>query len=136
VFLSYAAVRFRWGSMSASAPSRFISEIDPCFLEFVGGKTTGSFMPKQNKPVFNFGERTSSGQNTRRQEVIPGKFTSNSAADSEKIKPGMTVEHLRFGIGKVLAIDDSGDNAKATIHFGNAGQKQLLLKFAKLKIVR
>ena len=86
--------------------------------------------------MFAFGDRTSSGQTTCRQDVFPGKFTSDSAADSEKIKPGMTVEHARFGIGKVLAIDGSSDNAKATIHFGSAGQKQLLLKFAKLKVVR
>ena len=86
--------------------------------------------------MFAFGDRTNSGQTTRPQEVKPVKQISDSAGDCEKIKPGMTVEHSRFGVGKVLAIDGSGDNAKASIHFGNAGQKQLLIKFAKLKIVR
>jgi DNA helicase-2/ATP-dependent DNA helicase PcrA len=43
----------------------------------------------------------------------------------------MTVEHSRFGLGKVLDVD----GGKATIHFGSEGQKTLVLKFAKLKIV-
>ena len=93
-------------------------------------------MQKQTKPLFAFGDRKSLMPNIRPQEAGTVKVTSDSYSDSEKIKPGMTVEHSRFGIGKVLAIDGSGDNAKATIHFGSAGQKQLLLKFAKLKVVR
>jgi DNA helicase-2/ATP-dependent DNA helicase PcrA len=47
---------------------------------------------------------------------------------------GMTVEHQRFGEGKVLKIEGVPPNKKATVFFKNAGQKQLLLKFAKLKI--
>jgi DNA helicase-2/ATP-dependent DNA helicase PcrA len=46
----------------------------------------------------------------------------------------MVVEHQRFGEGKVLKIEGILPNAKATVFFRNAGQKQLLLKFAKLKI--
>jgi len=48
----------------------------------------------------------------------------------------MTVEHERYGLGKVLAIDDNDGSVKVTVHFGSAGQKQLLVKFAKLRIVR
>jgi DNA helicase-2/ATP-dependent DNA helicase PcrA len=52
----------------------------------------------------------------------------------DKIQPGMVVEHQRFGEGKVLKIEGFAPNLKATVFFQNAGQKQLLLKFAKLKI--
>jgi DNA helicase-2/ATP-dependent DNA helicase PcrA len=53
-----------------------------------------------------------------------------------KILPGMKVEHQRFGLGKVLQVEGTVPDIKATIFFHNAGQKQLLLKFAKLKIVQ
>jgi DNA helicase-2/ATP-dependent DNA helicase PcrA len=49
--------------------------------------------------------------------------------------PGMSVEHERFGKGKVLSIEGEGSNRKATIFFQLVGQKQLLLKFAKLNIL-
>ena len=48
----------------------------------------------------------------------------------------MRISHERFGEGVVLAIEDTGNNAKATVAFDNFGTKQLLLKFAKLKIVK
>ena len=48
---------------------------------------------------------------------------------------GVTIEHQRFGIGKVLNLEGSGENAKATVEFRNAGTKQLLLKFAKFKVI-
>ena len=48
---------------------------------------------------------------------------------------GVTIEHQRFGIGEVLSLEGTGENAKATVEFRNAGRKQLLLKFAKFKVV-
>ena len=56
--------------------------------------------------------------------------------DPRDIQTGMTVEHQRFGKGKVQQIEGVFPNLKATVFFQNAGQKQLLLKFAKLKIVK
>lgn len=51
------------------------------------------------------------------------------------ISIGSTVEHSRFGIGKVLAIEGTGENCKATVEFKNVGTKQLLMKFARLKLI-
>ena len=45
------------------------------------------------------------------------------------------IEHERFGLGEVVKVEGAGDNAKATIHFKNAGEKQLLLRFARFKII-
>ena len=53
-----------------------------------------------------------------------------------KIQSGMVVEHQRFGEGKVLTIEGEMPNRKATIFFQSSGQKQLLLKFAKLKKIK
>jgi DNA helicase-2/ATP-dependent DNA helicase PcrA len=49
--------------------------------------------------------------------------------------PGMKVQHDKFGIGKVLAVEGSADSRKATVFFEGVGQKQLMLKFAKLTII-
>ena len=49
--------------------------------------------------------------------------------------PGMKVHHDKFGLGKVMAIEGAGDSRKATVFFEGVGQKQLMLKFAKLTIV-
>ncbi len=49
---------------------------------------------------------------------------------------GATVEHTRFGVGTVLRLEGSGENAKATVEFKNVGTKQLLMKFARLKVIK
>lgn len=54
---------------------------------------------------------------------------------SEDIQEGVTVEHARFGKGKVVKVEGAPPDQKATIFFPSAGQKQLLLRFAKLKVV-
>jgi len=58
------------------------------------------------------------------------------ADDPSGIQSGMTVEHARFGVGKVLQIEGDEQNRKAVVFFKTSGQKQLLLKFAKLKILK
>ena len=72
------------------------------------------------------------------------KPTASSASFSSSLKPassssslreGCKIEHQRFGIGEVLKLEGSGENAKATVAFAHAGTKQLLLKFAKYTII-
>ncbi len=57
------------------------------------------------------------------------------AATADEIQTGVEVEHARFGKGKVISIEGNGPNKKAAVFFKNVGQKQLLLKYARLKIV-
>jgi DNA helicase-2/ATP-dependent DNA helicase PcrA len=52
-----------------------------------------------------------------------------------ELREGSTIEHQRFGIGTVIKIEGTGENTKATVDFRNTGTKQLLLKFAKFKII-
>lgn len=59
----------------------------------------------------------------------PGK------ADTHGVEVGRLIEHERFGRGEVVRLEGSGDNCKATVRFENAGDKQLLLKFARFKII-
>ena len=57
------------------------------------------------------------------------------ADDPEVIVVGKLVEHQRFGVGRVLELEGEGANRKATVIYENAGRKQLLLKFARLRLV-
>ena len=47
----------------------------------------------------------------------------------------MSVKHAKFGKGKIIEISGENFDKKATIFFENIGQKQLLLRFAKLEIL-
>ena len=61
--------------------------------------------------------------------------SSTSSAGSGRLVEGTKIEHQRFGVGTVLKLEGSGENAKATVRFVNSGTKQLLLKFAKFTII-
>jgi DNA helicase-2/ATP-dependent DNA helicase PcrA len=147
VTLSYATTRYRWGNLIYCEPSRFIEELDTQYLE----------MPAENNRLFGMEEPTSRpklnvGQSRPReqqfvQRPVMGKklVKVNSAAkgtsdfDTESLRElavGMMVEHERFGSGKVIAMDGVFPNNKATVQFDGIGQKQLLIKFAKLRIVQ
>lgn len=76
------------------------------------------------------------------KRVTPSSGTSASTASASSggtlmngVQTGQLIEHERFGLGEVMKVEGTGDNAKATIHFRNAGDKQLLLRFARFKII-
>ncbi|MCD8184843.1 MAG: UvrD-helicase domain-containing protein [Bacteroides sp.] len=66
-------------------------------------------------------------------EASASKPSGNAAGNS--VQPGQLIEHERFGLGEVMKVEGEGDNAKATIRFKNAGDKQLLLRFARFKVI-
>ncbi len=84
---------------------------------------------------------TQAGGNLRRvsdvvnKSVRPTVAGSASSSGKAPLQEGYTIEHERFGIGKVLRVEGTGENTKATVQFRNTGVKQLLLKFAKYKVV-
>lgn len=133
VTLSFAETRYRWGNMTMNEPSRFLDEIDESFLEQTTRRVSSKSkpgMPIMTKaPVFVKKPLTkvdSTGQNV----ADPGPATP-----PELIQPGAMVEHDRFGKGKVISVEGNGPNIKATVFFNGFGQKQLLLKFAKLRLI-
>ena len=67
------------------------------------------------------------------QAVAPRSMTSYTGTSN--LHEGCTIEHQRFGVGTVISIEGTGENTKATVQFRNTGTKQLLLKFAKFKII-
>ena len=66
--------------------------------------------------------------------AVPPRPMASDASASD-LRVGSTIEHQRFGIGSVVKIEGTGENTKATVEFCNTGTKQLLLKFAKFKII-
>lgn len=121
--LTYAENRWRYGRMEFDTPSRFIKDIDPHLID--DGKGERNKSPKiKIKP---------SSERVNLHEIKPS--TSPSLSLQSPLQPGMTMEHQRFGIGTILEVTGTGENAKATVEFRNTGTKQLLLKFAKYKII-
>lgn len=70
------------------------------------------------------------------QRIEPQRQAAATPASQGGIAEGMTVEHSRFGIGTILKVEGEGENCKATVDFRNVGTKQLLMKFARLKILK
>jgi DNA helicase II / ATP-dependent DNA helicase PcrA len=144
--ISYASTRYKWGSLTSSEPSRFIEEIDLKYIEYANAAARGQDSTF-NEPSFGIKRKTAASQNTSSSTASPVKknlvkaSTANSAPgliDNSHLKNlvvGMTVKHDRFGTGKVAQLEGPFPNTKATIVFEGTGQKQLLLKFAKLEIM-
>lgn len=83
----------------------------------------------------NFRKLSAALSNGGRQSAASSRTTAPDAVSGNGLTVGATIEHQRFGIGVVEAMEGTGENAKATVTFRNAGTKQLLLKFAKYKIL-
>jgi len=130
VTLSYAESRYRWGSLSLCEPSRFIEDIDPQYIE--SPKKSNS---ENRKTTFGSLSTTNlSKPQLRSQQPVTENSEPFEASDVDDLQNGMMVEHQKFGVGKIVQLEGSGANKKATVFFQGIGQKQLLLKFAKLKI--
>ncbi len=147
VTISYAGTRYRWGLLTNCNPSRFISEIDEQFLELPLSLSTQRESrrrsPSTDEDILNIpgsgGGKTGLPHSFRGKRLVKPdeKMPQPDAesADPSMIQVGMEVEHPRFGRGKVIGKEGTPPNVKATVFFKNHGQKQLLLKFAKLNIV-
>lgn len=142
--LSYATMRFQYGNMSYQEMSRFVEEIDDRYL--LMPRRRPSFPKAGSMPRSRMGSmsgETSFVRKTAKPAQPPAGFVrktsgptmGNSPAEIDAIQTGMTVQHSKFGTGKVLSVEGSGDSRKAIIFFEGVGQKQLMLKFAKLSIV-
>ncbi|EGF51721.1 ATP-dependent helicase [Bacteroides fluxus] len=146
-FLSFAKTRFRYGKMEFGSPSRFLKDIDARFLHLPQDAVVsrridaeaGAFRPRQQiiSPTVprNLKRVTPSAGSSSSSSLSSSSVSSSSKAVPGIVQPGQLIEHERFGLGEVLKVEGEGDNAKATIRFKNAGDKQLLLRFARFKVI-
>lgn len=81
------------------------------------------------------GTSSSAGSSSHSAGSSSSTSLGSSSAGSGRLVEGAKIEHQRFGVGTVLKLEGSGENAKATVQFVNSGTKQLLLKFAKFTII-
>ncbi|MFN3530637.1 MAG: ATP-dependent helicase [Bacteroidia bacterium] len=155
--ISYALSRFRHGSLLNCEPSRFIQEIDPATLDITaarqspqmsfgqtdrGGWNQGwqgfngghqSATPVSRTAAIRKPQPTVQAQQQAAIRLTPeADFVADNTAE---LAVGMQIEHQRFGIGKVVSLEGNHPDTKATIFFQGLGQKQILLKFAKIKII-
>ena len=139
--LTYSKSRYKYGIMEFSRPSRFLSEIDPAYIdsEDIDLKFNRSISINHssisNATIIN--RQILSKVIVKKPQDIKKSHGTYEESDSDNsIKIGDVIEHQRFGIGTIIWLEGRGDNKKATVKFNNVGTKQLLLKFAKYKVIK
>ena len=139
LFLSHTTNRFRWGNYIFCEPSQFLSELDE---KHITKKEAERKKEKRISRNFNFQNTKPKKSNSINPPVGFKKVnkklnaTKISNADLSKLKNGVIVKHDKFGNGKVIEISGDNFDKKAKILFENVGEKQLLLRFAKIEIVK
>ena len=150
-YLTYAKSRFKYGKVEFGNPSPFLDEIDAQYVvrDDEGQKNPFAAVAQRamgtaQRPAANF-SATQSRTAPRTESYAPRHLTpvrktlfSPSGASHpapQGLAVGQRIEHERFGIGRVASIEGSGDNMKACVEFENAGKKNLLLKFARFKVI-
>lgn len=159
-YMTYSVSRFRWGKIIDCEPSRFLEEIDDDFLDWKNlnipvrnsnnsGLSADLFGDEPSPESYKQREKSvarpnpnqrPSGNVQPRPNFKPVNQTKSSSTGSQEnalgLKVGQVVVHDRFGRGVVRDLQGDPNDMKAIIHFDNAGEKKLLLNFAKLKIIR
>ena len=153
--ISYALTRYRWGNLTHGEPSRFIDEIDPdCVerpvlptqkqpsfedLDFGGGfqkiPFKKQFSAEPKKPIAAPPKPSLPDPKNLKKVTAATPSNPNAGTPAGLLSVGQNVMHEKFGKGKVIAIEGAEPNTKATIFFPSEGQKQLLLRFAKLEVI-
>lgn len=162
-YLTYSQSRYRWGKLTDCEPSRFIQEIDPQYLEFIGTTEQNyRYKPSFNIDIFgdvdkskmrsnssasssnSFGvpkwkkdeeQQNKANIDVRKLRQLNRAIGQTTNIQNTNLSVGQTILHERFGKGTVLSIEGTGADQKAEIKFEVGGLKKLLLKFARLTIL-
>ena len=158
-FLTYSHIRYRWGKLIDCEPSRFLEELDEKHLNIDTSSYVPNHLGQEKITTFNVTSENSNTniyQQKKRQEKtsIPNNFVkfrrphnlkpieknqrleSSFSKINSSLVPGNRVIHDRFGSGTIKEISGENMDQKATIIFDNVGEKKLLLKFAKLELIK
>jgi DNA helicase-2/ATP-dependent DNA helicase PcrA len=120
-YVTHARSRYRFGEVAYQSRSRFIDELDPkTYKETNGGLGRKANRKTKKEMYYEYFEK-----------VDYEDFNQDGAI----LRPGSRVMHEKFGLGKVIDVVGNGDMTKATVHFEGNNVKQLMLKFAKLKVL-
>ena len=155
--ITYAAQRYRNGQTVITNPSPFIRDIDARYLNPSNGTLLNADSPnsydiglnkyKQSFHSSSTGFRSEPSRSGSAQRPISNSFQRQGATSSVEVsaeycihqssmlKPGMKIEHPRFGQGVIESVDTDAIDHKVKVRFANVDTKVLLLKFAKFKIL-
>ena len=135
VYLSYSRQRFRFGKLSYQVPSRFLSEIE---TELIDQEHAGRLnvqrslweSPSRFNPLFP------SVQHLEEAEPADENTVEKPSREMEKLRVGSTVVHQFFGEGKVVELSGKGDNERVVVMFAANQKKQLMVRYANLRVVK
>lgn len=131
--LSHAKTRYQYGNVSFQELSRFVDEIDDKYIDIPLQKNNLPKVGDLPKPMFT---KRKSITKEPLKRVQHGPTSGNTPAQINAIQVGMRVHHDKFGYGIVKSIEGENNDRKAIVFFEAMGEKQLLLRFAKLSIVQ
>lgn len=139
-YLTYAKSRYRYGNVEFCSPSPFLNEIDRQYLEFETPRSPGAqTYTRPSRSLFSSAPAVKSPNlkpvTQSPEPLSPHAATSAKAAQGVALKAGQMIEHDRFGIGTIQEVEGTGQNQKIRVQFKNAGEKNLLVKFAKFKLL-
>ncbi|RLD46038.1 MAG: ATP-dependent DNA helicase [Bacteroidetes bacterium] len=155
LILTYAGQRYKWGQLYDCTPSRFIRDIKSEYVDFFSAfENDLKEESKQSNLFSNNTKHSAVSRSFKKKEAKTekpvslakpnynrnlkkiDKSVSSTPAEIKEIIEGVTVKHSRFGIGSVLKTEGEFPNTKALIDFKSAGKRNLLLKFAKLEVIK
>ncbi|HMB89491.1 MAG TPA: UvrD-helicase domain-containing protein, partial [Rhodothermales bacterium] len=154
LYLTHARSRYRYGEQYSAVRSRFLDEVDADVIRTEAGGShrtrpdrfkagSGDTFSYDSVDPHYYRKNLRGGQDTRNQKKRTHTTRRSTSEPGERrvvydegaieIVPGIRVEHVLFGEGKVISMEGRGDQAKAVVFFKEVGQKKLVLKYAKLQ---
>ncbi|MBO3674358.1 DNA helicase PcrA [Streptomyces sp. NEAU-YJ-81] len=134
LYLTRSTMRSAWGQPAYNPPSRFLEEIPD---QYVRWRRTGPATPSASMGSIASTPPSglSSGLSSSRSRAGGSGFATRRAKERPVVALaiGDRVTHDSFGLGTVVAVKGSGDNAEATIDFGEEKPKRLLLRYAPVE---
>ena len=152
-YLTYTESRYRWGKLMDAEPSRFIDEIEERYLEYLTPKDIYRYRPlvdidafapvdksklRQQKPTNSpppAYKKPNEDQLKKLRLQKPEQAKPVATGDIPKVAVGNIIDHERFGKGTIIEVEGSGADRKAKVRFENGGEKTLILRFAKFKVL-
>ena len=136
-YLTNARQRFRNGQTVFSSPSRFLKDIDTCYVQQTQAMSSYNFRPIEiHANVSSVSSSNSSLSSNSKLKSVSKQVGGNTSKTRKEVrsewKKQDRVVHKVFGAGLVLDIYHENDNDKIDIQFDNVGKKTLLLTYAKL----
>ncbi|HLP15328.1 MAG TPA: UvrD-helicase domain-containing protein [Bacteroidota bacterium] len=144
LFLSHARIRYRFGDVTYPVISRFVEEVDQSLIErnvsrhYAGTQQYAS--GTQGAQRYDPYERKKTQYREQPKKQSTPTFDdgdidyANQSQEEQQLRVGARVEHEVFGKGTIMQLSGKGEEAKATVNFAAAGRKQLMLKFAHLRL--